>query len=304
MAAHQEDHHVPPPGAPPLLNRAQVIELCSNGWINIDLPQQLERDIDVLQTIAAEFFAKQEHMKLEYTSPKHPEDEGYYHVPDEKEYFTFHRELTQTFAIQDHVRVIWPQVAAFLHRMLCDLSSAGGLDPTTWDEVIKGALTFPDEKTSLRDSPTLLRLFRYDPATGTAENHTDLGLLTLCVGTGAGLEVQDLSQRPAKWTGSAKCTVMVGESLRRLSSNNIRAGLHRVVANPVGRQSFVFALRPNLSTSVDLEHFGGSGMVDLRDLFTSIKGSKYNVNARTEVRQQQRQQHVVNRADVGKMSIQ
>ncbi|KAL1890945.1 hypothetical protein Sste5346_007942 [Sporothrix stenoceras] len=108
------------------------------------------------------------------------------------------------------------------------------------------------------DPPTLLRLFRYEPGGGGAEQHRDLGLLTLCVCWGKGLQVRPQPPRPLpqptvdadgnsvdpslappvpppaapEWVDAPRVTVMTGDTLHVLSTNRVPSALHRVVVDP------------------------------------------------------------------------
>jgi len=145
-------------------------------------------------------------------------------------------------------------------------------------------------------TPSLLRCFRYEADSGVAEEHTDLGLLTLCVGTGRGLEVLDrLADGGPVWVDACGCVgegegegcVVVGDFLRDLSRGLVRSGCHRVVGNPGGRESVVFALRPSLGRRVDGGAFGREGWLDVAEMWRGVKGVKTNINARREIREQQ-----------------
>lgn len=149
--------------------------------------------------------------------------------------------------------------------------------------------------TSLR---TILRLFRYAPNRGVAEEHVDNGFLTLCVGDSQGLQVlsrpihclqpaqtPELTQQQkeaewaeAEWVDAADATILVGGMLHILSLNRCRAGTHRVVANPTGRSSTVFALRPCIRHDIDLEPFGGYGSIHARELYLQVTGQRKNIN--------------------------
>lgn len=284
----EEHDFSPPPGPPPLLSADQLDSLCAHGWLPYALPQQLSDDIERLNASAAAFFQRGAHDKSSAFISTHGTERGYYHVPEEKEYVTFRcASSPEPSDLEAQAGHVWAQISRLLHRILCDLSRAGGLDARAWDAIVAGSTTLPGPGADLRDLASLMRVFRYEPATGIAEQHTDLGLLTLCVGTGRGLEVLDVTGGAAQWVDASNCAILTGETLRALSHGGVRAGTHRVVGNPCGRQSLVFALRPNLAATVDGAAFGGVGTVALRQLFRDIKGRKYNVNARQDVRERQ-----------------
>lgn len=74
--------------------------------------------------------------------------------------------------------------------------------------------------------------------------------------------------------------IPVGSTLRVLSSNRCKGGVHRVISSEEGRSSIVFALRPCLRYGIELEKFGGFGSVHSRQLYGTITARKTNVNAR------------------------
>lgn len=123
----------------------------------------------------------------------------------------------------------------------------------------------------------------------TAQGH---GLLTLCDGKSHGLQVWRRalvdSAADGAWVDVQGPIVLVGETLRVLSSKRVNAGLHRVVAKTEGRESQVFALQPNAKCVLKLEDFGGKGTVDMGDLFARITTSKFNINAKKELRDKER----------------
>ena len=142
---------------------------------------------------------------------------------------------------------------------------------------------------------TLMRLFRYEANSGFAEQHVDIGLLTLCVGDGRGLQVLDYSHEPHQWTDATTPIILVADFARALFQNQVRPGAHRVVSNPQGRSSLVFALRPSLRGEIDLTAFGGDGTVNARDFFAKVKRTKYNINATKDIREAQRKEQAERR---------
>ena len=82
-----------------------------------------------------------------------------------------------------------------------------------------------------------------------------------------------------------------------LSSGRFNAGDHRVVGNPEGRDSLVFALRPSLRHQIDLTAFGGQGTVSMQDLWDRITSGKVNVNAHKHIREQKWEERKKRRAD-------
>lgn len=179
---------------------------------------------------------------------------------------------------------VWQDTAAMLQRIMVDLARALDGPADIWDSLLDGCLTLPEKQEDI--TPSLLRLFRYFPGSGFAAQHVDLGFLTLCVGDGRGLQV--LNRLKNEWIDAPGPTILVGETLRVLTCGMVQAGEHRVVENPNGRSSIVFALRPSLRNDIDLGNFGGEGVVPSRLFWDRIYNSKYNINATKEIRERQR----------------
>jgi len=139
-------------------------------------------------------------------------------------------------------------------------------------------------------TPTLLRMFSYLPATGIAEEHRDLGLLTLCVGTGKGLEVWEGPEDNGRWIPAQGPCILAGRTLRYLSNGKIPAAMHRVVGNPDGRTSIVFALRPSTRGQVQLGPFGGWGYLQGWEIWDFIKDGVRNINATKDIQEMQREE--------------
>jgi hypothetical protein len=278
----------PPPGPPPLLTSEQLRHLAFQGWLPVDLKPELVEQLGKLMRAASNFFEKEHEEKRSLYPSSHGTESGFYHVEGEKEHFTLRRQVHPEHEVEQFATEVWRQAATLLHRILGDISRAAGYSTHAWDHIVQGSLRLPEEDCDLNNIITLMRLFKYYPTAGTAEQHVDIGLLTLCVGGGEGLQVLDRSTEPPSWINAVGPTILVGDFARGLMRNQIRAGLHQVVSNPEGRQSIVFALRPCLSEPTDLATFGGKGIVSTREYFYKIKGAKYNINASKEIREQQR----------------
>lgn len=234
---------------------------------------------------------------------------------------------------QNEVPVLWNATSTILHRILCDISRVSNLPCWIWDDLLDdGALTMAENREHM--SNTLLRLFRYFPSRDapdgdnnddcsgetketakvvcSAEQHTDLGILTLCIGQGQGLQVLAPPSSPPSPTSSSSTSsteriwidvppgpiILTGGTLSYLSNGLLRPGLHRVVGNPDGRQSIIFALRPSLKHRIDLSIFDGGArrladgpndtFQDMKEFWMGIKSGKINVNARVDIREEQR----------------
>jgi len=196
-----------------------------------------------------------------------------------------------THLLEGQTARAWREAAVFLHRILCDIARASDLPPSVWDDILDGTLTMPDDESQV--TYTLMRLFRYFPTTGFAAEHTDLGLLTLCVGDGPGLQVVNRvasgsNGKQPVWVdapaGTHQATVLIGTTLYALSSRTLKPGLHRVVGNPDGRSSVVFALRHSTKHNVDFGPFGGEGSATPQEVWMKVQAGKVNINSVKEKR--------------------
>jgi isopenicillin N synthase-like dioxygenase len=294
----------PPPGPPPLLSEDQMIQLARQGWLIYNLPEDLAETVTELFTLSTNFFKLQNDEKVKLYPAKSRTEFGYYPVPGEKEYITFRcrvhtaseshpKTFSQPEELEDTTARAWQQCGLLLFRILCDIARWSHLDLSVWNSILDGTLTMPESEEQA--TYTLLRLFRYLPTTGVAEFHTDLGLLTICIGDRSGLEVLDrtaTTEDTPIWIsppGNARtATILVGQTLRALSEDVFNAGVHRVVGNSEGRKSAVFALRHSTRHDVDFSLFGGEGRVKATEFWRFIKVGKVNVNTIKEQREAQR----------------
>lgn len=305
----------PPPLPPPLLTEIQLAELAYQGHIPITLPERLQNVVRLLDEASHAFF---EHDKAS-KSKAHPNAQGtelgYYVVEGEKEYVTLRHsqrptsieaDLEQSCGLIDrYARDLWRMTAAVMHRILMDVSAYTGIDPVAWDPVLDGCLELPEDSAHM--TPSLLRLFRYEPSKGVAGEHTDNGILTLCVGTEKGLQVwrkdfpqqhssketnaeertNDHTSQNGHWVDVQGPVLLAGTTLRILTTDYISAGKHRVVSNPNGRRSIVFALRPSTKHHLELAPFGGEGSWDMALLWKTITTGRVNINATQALREEQ-----------------
>ncbi|KAF2857051.1 hypothetical protein K470DRAFT_261164 [Piedraia hortae CBS 480.64] len=298
------DEFLPPQGPPPLLDLEQIYTLAYQGWLKANLKPEMTDCLHQLSVASDTFFAMDETEKRSLYPPTHGTECGYYRVVGEKEYVTLRYSRNPELPLEQCASDVWQHLGAFLHRILCDLSRAAELGVHVWDNLVANSLTLPKDGNSLNNITTLLRLFKYLPEKGISEPHVDIGLLTLCVGRGRGLQVLDHNVQPPAWIDVDGPVVLIGDFTRALLQQKVRAAMHRVVGNPNGRASIVFALRPYLVGNIDLKTFGGEGMVDARQYFLKVKGSKYNVNAIKEVREKQRKLQEQKRAAAEKEAAQ
>ncbi|KIW85163.1 hypothetical protein Z517_00553 [Fonsecaea pedrosoi CBS 271.37] len=296
----------PPPGPPPLLSDGQMLHLAQQGWLSLPLSEMLAATTADLFTSSTRFFELPDREKTALYPSKSGTEFGYYTVPNEKEYITFRcrvhsryesrlppSQLSMVQTLEDNAARAWQEGALLLWRILCDITRWSDLDVSIWNDILDGTQTMAESEKQM--PYTLLRLFRYLPGTGFAEQHTDLGLLTICIGDGGGLEVLDrlnsTDENPI-WidsgTNPRTVTILVGQTLKALSDGMLSPGIHRVVENPNGRNSVVFALRHSSKHPVDFGLFGGQGRVNASDLWRFIDVGKVNINTVRERRDEQR----------------
>lgn len=148
------------------------------------------------------------------------------------------------------------------------------------------------------ETTTFMRLFQYYPDGGGAEQHIDLGLLTLCCGSDSGLEAVEHGPDASRWIATQKPVVLIGRMAAMLLQRKVRAGRHRVASNPNGRLSLVLALRPCLRTPVELldpESGDGPKSISVREYWAKTTKAGYNVNAKKDLREKQREESKVKR---------
>jgi hypothetical protein len=287
--ASKEAAFEPPPGPPPLLSDAQIVSLATQGHLLLPLPLDLTAGYQDLFKIASKFFSQPSTTKSTLYPNSGGLELGYTHVLNEKEYLTLRNASHSDTALEMLATQVWHDTAALLHRVMADLARGLALPAPgqIWGTLLDGCLDLPN---STHDAtPTILRMFQYAPNSGLADKHTDIGLLTLCVTQGGGLQVLTQEETEWVWRDVKGPTLLIGTALRTLVGNQVRAGVHRVVANPDGRSSAIFALRPSLRHEIDLGKFGGGVKVGVQEFWENIKSSRYNVNAPKDMREQQKQ---------------
>jgi len=281
--------HTPPPHPPPLLDQSQVEFLARNGYLHLDLPQALLDSTAELSTTLNEFFAQPESTKSASYPAGFGTELGYYHIPGEKEYLTLRSQAGLQAPFTEVAQTAWQCINSLLNRVLADISHGLDIPFSIWDPLVRGVRTMPS--TIEESTPSMLRLFNYFPKEGIAGAHRDNGLLTLCIGGSKGLQVwgQDSENSKGSWMDVQGPTVLVGDTLRVLSFDRVKSGLHRVVGNESGRTSIVFALRTPLQCDVDLADFGAEEeeTVNMGQLWKAITASKVNVNAQKGIRDEQ-----------------
>jgi isopenicillin N synthase-like dioxygenase len=289
LDATRDNNFAPPPGPPPLLSDAQIISLATQGHLLLPLPPDLTAGYSSLFNLASAFFSQPDKTKSTLYPNSGGPELGYTHAQDEKEYLTLRNSSHPDTDLERLVTQVWHDTAALLHRVMVDLARGLALPEPgqIWDTLLDGCLDLPNCKKEA--TPTILRMFQYAPNSGLADKHTDIGLLTLCVTKGSGLQVLTEEGTEWVWRDVEGPTLLISTALRTLVGKRVRAGVHRVVANPEGRSSAIFALRPSLRHHIDLERFGGGVNVGVEEFWENIKNSRYNVNAPKDMREQQKQ---------------
>lgn len=288
----------PPDYPPPLLLTSELLHLAQQGHLKLQLASHLQARYEELFVEADRFFAQDDGTKAALypqATAGSSSNSGYARVENEKEFLTI-RHRTASLSSESTIvgleqisAEIWHDTATLLHRVLVDLARATPALTATnspddlWDPILEGSLDLPPDAGTARLVPTTLRLFRYEPGSGTSDAHTDVGLLTLCVCAEPGLQVYTTADGgQGRWVDAGHATLLVGRTLRTLTGNRIRSGLHRVVATPGGRRSIVFALRPSLQSTVDMERLGGCPGVTVRDIWVEAGKGRFDVNANPE----------------------
>ena len=214
--------------------------------------------------------------------------DGFNAVPEEKEYVTFKYRSNLESMFENSVGDAWEKGTRLLHRILCDLASFHGYDPRVWDPFVKDTFSLPRDESSMTDTDTFMRVFQYYPG-GVAEQHTDLGLLTLCVGTDSCLEVVEHRPDASHWIAPQHCLVLVGRMASILLDKKVRPGRHRVVSSPQGRKSCVLALRPCPTAQMNMHTSDGQETISAREWYAKTSATRYNINAKKDLRKEQRQ---------------
>ncbi|KAF2095768.1 hypothetical protein NA57DRAFT_79477 [Rhizodiscina lignyota] len=284
-----EEGFTPPSHPPPLLTNGQILSFAAQGHMNFPLPSQLQQSYKKVFETANQFFAQANETKSKlYPNPEGRPEVGYTNNVGEKQYLTLRCRTHPDMDLEKHVRDAWHDTGMLLLRVLVDLAYAMGLaDPDqVWDPVLDGCLTLPGSEEE--STTTIFRVFEYEPLSGVAESHVDIGLLTLCVCQGDGLQVQHLTNEGPVWKDVEGPTLLAASALQSLTGMKVRAGRHRVVANPKGRSSIIFALRPSLRHEIDLRVYGGGISTSPKEFWGKHTSARYNINASANERERQK----------------
>jgi isopenicillin N synthase-like dioxygenase len=326
--------YAPPPGLPPgfprlvhfpFLSPEQIPTLYTQGYARVHLPADhpLPVTATTLFATSRDFFARplshkeQFHLSKLQESKGQSSEEGWSRVEGEKEMLTIRRSTHLCPPeIADDSRNLWNACGTFMEKMMYAVEESMGLESGAFDSVVKEEYVLPVEDRH----ETLLRMFRYERAETprlVAEQHRDLGLLSLVIGSSPGLDVWD--DRTKKWVaieeddndteknGGLTFTFLIGRTLARLTNNVYKTGSHRVFVPPINpsssaddakyRYSLVFALRPykeavistaSLTTEVTGDFEYPLDGVEAQTLFHAIANSHWSVNSNIAEREAQR----------------
>lgn len=271
------------------------------------------------------FFHLPEEVKMKHHIPARQQqsEEGFSVVAGEKSLITVRRTSTTPEILLKATQDCWSASVNFLSDIMDQVSRSLGMETNRFEDMIKPCSSLPEKDRVA----TLVRMFRYiRPEKGknakiVAEPHRDLGLLTIVVGSSAGLEVFEPdpadSKNGGKWisieeeqtmTGDLTCTLLSGATLARLSNGLYTPGRHRVFVHPSTdeapspyRFSLVFALRAHLPVVVSsrmfttdvtgpyIHPFGEDREAKMGDIYQAISNAHFNINIDKSVREEQRQ---------------
>jgi len=299
--------------------------LASGGYLPLalaDMPGMVEA-YSALFTKSHEFFAlpADSPQKTTYQAVCGPaaSEEGYSKIPSEKSILTTRTSTRCPEILHSDLKSAWDLTGAFMSNIIAAIAQTLDLDASVFDPFVVPCTTLTEMKT-----PTQFRMFRYDRPQGTeptinAEKHKDLGLLSLVIGHSPGLQVLDVNT--SAWipiendtalppgyrtrSGGLTATLLGGETLSFLTRGNYKAGVHRVVCDPVSvagdpfRFSIVYTLRPAVAPLfTKVFESGITGVFDPQErcegessavLFDRIMRSHWNINAAKEVRERQQE---------------
>lgn len=278
-----------------LLDQGDIDHLIRQGYLCLDLEARLADLCRSLFVLSETFLAYQDDTKQALYPKSQGTELGYYSIGGEKQYVTLRHAISRATGAEGSesaaqleavAAALWKRSAELLMSILHQISDALEISNEAWAPMLDGCLELP--KTAAEMTPTLLRLFKYLPSTGVAEEHLDLGMLTLCVGGGKGLQVKG-PDKGSLWQDVEGPCILTGRTLHMLSGQEVTPGLHRVVGNPDGRSSIVFALRPSTRNPIPLESFGGEGVVPGEEMWQQVQHGVRNINATKDTRDPEKQ---------------
>ncbi|CAG8955583.1 hypothetical protein HYFRA_00009537 [Hymenoscyphus fraxineus] len=290
--------------------------LSDQGWTKLTF----DRPVDPLQTSSQALF---EASKVFFDLPaekKHEfktragTEEGWNHVPGEKEFITLRSLERVPMELRDAASAFWDVAGGLLDDLVRRVAESLGLPPDAL-----GVYSEPCRKLGVEKTATLLRLFRYESSSSetemktVAEAHRDLGLISLVIGDTPGLEVWNRTSQ--YWFSIEKTfsepagSLMVGRQLERLSNSRYQSGGHRVVSYPAPtldsqskttrryRYSIVFVLRAHEPVPVSTDQlttkitgtFANTISGTAGELYREIHRAHFNINTGIEERNRQRE---------------
>ena len=264
-------------------------------------------------------------------------EEGYSSISGEKSILTIRTSERCPSELREHVESTWSLTAKFLEDILRSIATSLHLDP----QVFTPYTTPCHHLSPSKRTPTLLRMFRYDrppqeqrEATTSAEQHKDLGILSLVVGHSPGLQVLDpatntwipveedtIVPADAKTRSSGlTATLLGGDILSFLTRGRYQAGVHRVLCAPAAnskdthRFSIVFALRPAaapvFTRNFESEVVGSFAPEQAMEgqssalLLQRLIASRWNVNVARDLRDEQQRKLMAKALELGSKDAQ
>ncbi|KAF8579893.1 hypothetical protein K439DRAFT_1320199, partial [Ramaria rubella] len=321
------------PAAFPLLSQTQIHSLSTQGFTTFPIAQRptLHDAASTLFNASRIFFAQSQDNKFEFRvrdANSQGSEEGWSRVVGEKELFTLRRGgITCPPSVENDGKKLWNECGVLMQEITRGVEQSLGMSHAALDGVVSAECTMPHA--GAERAETLLRMFRYERRSEAddnvpshdaeisgkgrlvAEPHRDLGLLSLVIGASPGLEVLDTMsglwipiEEPPHADPGLTATLLVGQTLTRLTNGRYVSGRHRVFVPSVKsaeespfRYSIVFALRPHahalLSTAALTTPITGTFQLPIegvhaRELFAAIARSHWNINTGHKEREAQR----------------
>jgi isopenicillin N synthase-like dioxygenase len=133
----------------------------------------------------------EEKMKYHIPAREQTSEEGFSVVEGEKSMITIRKSCNTPEVLLSATEECWTASGKLLSEIMHHISLSLGMESNRFEDMVTPCCNLPENERVA----TLLRMFRYTrPSEGeepriVAESHRDLGLLTIVVGSSAGLEV-------------------------------------------------------------------------------------------------------------------
>jgi hypothetical protein len=327
------------PGKKPLLPHSNELPyqidfelFARDGWATLDITDSpsdpLFKLFSELFKASSQFLSLSEDEKLKYRVPPGASgqisEEGYSRVEGEKCMIALRKADTtpEIFGLRQKAAESWHGSAVVLNGVLKAIEQSLGMADGALTRTSEAQLELPQEGD--KNVATLMRMFRYDrprsgePSNVVSETHKDLGMLTIVVGHTPGLECWDTLNED--WVScetkpGLNASIMVGQTLAKLTNWRYSAGKHRVFVHPIFdaphlsgvpaplsdpsyRFSLVHALRGHLPLVVSHAEFETpiTGKFDpathfnvtMSEIYKAISDAHFNVNLTAIDRERQK----------------